>query len=36
MSGIAEVLVNQGFEVAGSDISENLNDSKVKKIRYKY
>jgi len=23
MSGIAEVLVNQGFEVSGSDIAEN-------------
>ena len=33
MSGIAEVLVNQGFEVAGSDISENLNIARLRKLR---
>ena len=32
MSGIAEVLVNQGFEVAGSDISENLNIARLRKL----
>ena len=32
MSGIAEVLVNQGFEVSGSDISENAN---VRRLRAK-
>ena len=32
MSGIAEVLVNQGFEVAGSDISENLNIVRLRKL----
>ena len=32
MSGIAEVLSNQGFKVEGSDISENQY-IKVKKIR---
>ena len=36
MSGIAEVLVNQGFEVAGSDISENLNIARLRKLEYKY
>ena len=32
MSGIAEVLVNQGFDVAGSDISENFNVSRLRKL----
>ena len=32
MSGIAEVLVNQGFEVSGSDISENLNIERLRKL----
>ena len=32
MSGIAEVLVNQGFDVAGSDISENLNIERLRKF----
>ena len=35
MSGIAEVLVNQGFEVAGSDISENLNITRLRKLGVK-
>ena len=35
MSGIAEVLVNQGFEVAGSDISENLNIARLRKLGVK-
>ncbi len=35
MSGIAEVLANQGFEVAGSDISENLNIIRLRKIGVK-
>ena len=30
MSGIAEVLVNLGFEVAGSDISENHNITRLR------
>ena len=32
MSGIAVVLVNQGSEVAGSDISENLNIARLRKL----
>ncbi len=35
MSGIAEVLVNQGFEVSGSDISENLNIERLRKLGVK-
>ena len=35
MSGIAEVLVNQGFEVSGSDISENLNIERLRKLEVK-
>ena len=35
MSGIAEVLVNQGFDVAGSDISENLNTFRLKNLGVK-
>ena len=35
MSGIAEVLVNQGYEVAGSDISENPNVERLRKIGVK-
>ena len=35
MSGIAEVLVNQGFEVSGSDISENLNVERLRKLEVK-
>ena len=31
MSGIAEVLVNLGFQVFGSDISENLNITRLRK-----
>ncbi len=32
MSGIAEVLVNLGFQVTGSDISENLNITRLRKL----
>ncbi len=32
MSGIAEVLVNLGFKVSGSDISENLNITRLRKL----
>ena len=32
MSGIAEVLVNQGYDVAGSDISENPNIARLRKL----
>ena len=32
MSGIAEVLVNLGFEVAGSDISENHNITRLRRL----
>jgi len=32
MSGIAEVLVNQGFEVSGSDISENRTTSHLRRL----
>ena len=32
MSGIAEVLANQGFKVEGSDISENPNISRLRKL----
>ena len=32
MSGIAEVLSNQGFEVEGSDISENPNIARLRKL----
>ena len=35
MSGIAEVLVNLGFEVTGSDISENLNITRLRKLGVK-
>ena len=35
MSGIAEVLVNQSYEVAGSDISENPNIERLRKIGVK-
>ena len=32
MSGIAEVLVNQGFEVSGSDIADNRTTSRLRKL----
>ena len=32
MSGIAEVLINQGFQVSGSDISENMNIERLRKL----
>ena len=32
MSGIAEVLVNLGFQVTGSDINENLNITRLRKL----
>ncbi len=32
MSGIAEVLVNQGFDIAGSDITENANTARLRKL----
>ena len=32
MSGIAEVLVNLGFQVRGSDIAENLNITRLRKL----
>ena len=35
MSGIAEVLVNLGFQVFGSDISENLNITRLRKLGVK-
>ena len=35
MSGIAEVLVNQGFEITGSDIAENLNIARLRKLGVK-
>ena len=35
MSGIAEVLVNLGFQVTGSDISENLNITRLRKLGIK-
>ena len=35
MSGIAEVLINLGFKVSGSDISQNSNISRLKKLNIK-
>ncbi len=35
MSGIAEVLVNQGYEVSGSDMSENINIERLRKLKIK-
>ena len=32
MSGIAEVLVNQGFDIEGSDIAENTNTARLRKL----
>ncbi len=32
MSGIAEVLVNQGYQVQGSDVSENYNVERLRKL----
>lgn len=35
MSGIAEVLVNQGYQVQGSDVSENYNVERLRKLGVK-
>ena len=32
MSGIAEVLINLGFKVSGSDLSDNANTMRLKKL----
>ena len=32
MSGIAEVLINLGFKVSGSDLSDNANTLRLKKL----
>src|SRR5690554_3099474 len=32
MAGIAEVLVNQGYQVSGSDLSENANTERLRKL----
>ena len=35
MSGIAEVLINLGFKVSGSDLSDNANTLRLKKLNIK-
>ena len=35
MSGIAEVLFSQGYEIQGSDLLNNSNTKRLKKKRYK-